>query len=651
MKFLKIVNMIKVNKNSVYDAVIIAGGFGSRLKKKIPKALVKINNKPIIQHQIEALKQFDLKNILIVLHYGSEKIKNFLGSGEQFGVNLNFFLETVPLGSGGALFKIFPLMKRHFFVVFCDVYFDVDFVKFKKFHLRKNSLLTLFTHPNDHPADSDIVIVDKTNKVINFSGYPHKDLYSLPNLVTAGLFLFDKNLFKLIKSPNSPKMDLTKELVPYLLSKKIEIFSYKSSNFIKDMGTPRRLKEVSSKLKSNLLNTCKTTIFFDRDGVIIENVDNLSQLNSIKFINGYRGALKKVKSNNALSFLVTNQPSIAKGFVTEEQVHKIHNYIEQHLGQNGLFFDDIKFCPHHPENGFKNEISNLKINCNCRKPKIGMFKELIKNHKFDLKNSWIIGDMTTDIRAGEKLGIKTILLRTGFGGMDGKINITPDFIFNDISKSVDWIFDLYPKLINNLLKFKDIFLKNKYFFISGESFSGKSTFSSTLKYFLDDQDAKLHIISLDGFLLPFEKRNKLDSNQSFLDKYDLSSIYKLTQDIQKGKKKKLTIPFYDKNNLKIFKKQILLNSKDKFIFDGIIAFVISKSFSKKNSISIFAEGEKNSIKKEFLKKYKLRGYHRKKIKNLFNYRNENEVAMIFRYKNMANFIYNSSKNDLIKNSI
>ena len=133
---------------------------------------------------------------------------------------------------------------------------------------------------------------------------------------------------------------------------------------------------------------------------------------------------------------MTNQPVIAKGFCDEAELQKIHNKLETLLGREHAFLDRIYFCPHHPEKGFPGERPELKIECNCRKPKMGMIQKAVADLNIDLKQSWLIGDTTTDLQTAKNAGLKSILVRTGAGGRDGKFDARPDLTFDALKDAV-----------------------------------------------------------------------------------------------------------------------------------------------------------------------------------------------------------------------
>ena len=129
-------------------------------------------------------------------------------------------------------------------------------------------------------------------------------------------------------------------------------------------------------------------------------------------------AVRKINNSEYLAIVVTNQPVIARGEVTIESLKLIHNKMETLLGKEGAYIDAIYYCPHHPDNGFEGEITELKIECNCRKPKPGLLIRAAEDFNIDLSNSWMIGDEERDIKAGKAAGCRTVLINTGNYGQD-----------------------------------------------------------------------------------------------------------------------------------------------------------------------------------------------------------------------------------------
>jgi mannose-1-phosphate guanylyltransferase/phosphomannomutase len=147
-------------------------------------------------------------------------------------------------------------------------------------------------------------------------------------------------------------------------------------------------------------------------------------------------AVRELNHHGWLAILVTNQPVVAKGFCTEADVAETHNKLETLLGREHAYLDRIYWCPHHPEKGFPGERADLKIDCDCRKPKPGMVLQAAKDLNLDLKACWFIGDTTTDVETARNAGVKSILVRTGHAGKDDKFKTAPDFEAANLLDSV-----------------------------------------------------------------------------------------------------------------------------------------------------------------------------------------------------------------------
>lgn len=166
----------------------------------------------------------------------------------------------------------------------------------------------------------------------------------------------------------------------------------------------------------------KSIVFFDRDGVITKNRDFIVNAKSIPFNNLSIEAIKLLNSHQFPIVIVTNQPIVARGWITLACLKKINKAIVAFLNKNNAYIDAVFSCPHHPQA----TLSQYRIDCNCRKPGTQMIKDALKH--FNIKNGYIIGDQTTDIKAGKDAGLKTFLVKTGYGGKDNKFKVAPDYI-------------------------------------------------------------------------------------------------------------------------------------------------------------------------------------------------------------------------------
>ena len=422
-------------------AVIQAGGKGTRISEitgdVIPKPMLEISGYPILYHQMMNLKKNGITDITVIIGHLGNVIKDYFGDGKQFGLNISYVEEDPqkPLGTAGSLYFLKDKLKENFVFLLADVFIDIDFEKMEQYHIANNADVTLLTHPNGHPFDSDLVVEE--GGVVKAFDYKSNDrtTYNYKNLVNAGVMIFSPSVFKYLTELR--KYNYEKDIIVPLINEG-KVVSYKSSEYAKDMGTPERYRRVQEDYNSgicdakNLANKQKA-IFLDRDGTINEYVGFLRKEEDFRLIPGVSEAIKKINNSGYLAIVVTNQPVIARGEVTEEELEEIHKKMETLLGLDGAYIDDIYYCPHHPDKGFEGEIPELKIECDCRKPKTGMLEKAAREHNIDLSSSIMIGDSTLDIKMAENAGMQSVLLKTGQKGEDGKYDVSPTLIAEDLS--------------------------------------------------------------------------------------------------------------------------------------------------------------------------------------------------------------------------
>ena len=398
--------------------VIMAGGKGTRITSiasDIPKPMIFIAGKPVLEWEIECLRKQGFKDLIITVSHLGNTIIDYFGDGSKFGVNIDYYFEETPLGNAGALFKIKDKLTDDFLLLNADSIFDIDFNKFVEYHFQKGGLVTLFTHPNSHPYDSGLIVSNKNGEVVKWLAKDDKRPTWYKNRVNAGLHVINKRLLGI--EITTEKVDLDKQLLKPLQGTG-KMFAYDSPEYVKDMGTPDRYYAVCEDFRKgvvhakNLKNKQKA-IFLDRDGTINKYVGFLRNIDDFELLDGVAEAIKKINSNGYLAIVVTNQPVIARGEVAFEQLEEIHNKMETLLGNEGAYLDAIYFCPHHPHKGYEGEIPELKIDCECRKPKPGMLLKAAEDFNIDLSRSWMIGDDDNDVIAGKAAGCRSIKLEKG----------------------------------------------------------------------------------------------------------------------------------------------------------------------------------------------------------------------------------------------
>lgn len=423
-------------------AVIMAGGKGTRISSiasDIPKPMIKIEGIPVLEREIECLRTQGFIDIIITVSHLGNIIMDYFGDGSKIspvtgkplGVKIEYYFEEQPLGNAGALFKIRDKLTDDFLLLNADSLFDIDFNRFVAYHRSKGGLVTLFTHPNSHPYDSGLIIADDNGAVVKWLAKEDVRPKYYRNRVNAGLHIISPELLE--RKIDTPKIDLDRQILKPLANTG-KMFVYDSPEYVKDMGTPDRFYAVSEDVKSGKVSARnlrykQRAIFLDRDGTINKYVGFLRNIDDFELEDDVVDAIKLINNSGYLAIVVTNQPVIARGEVSLEELHEIHNKMETLLGLEGAYLDAIYFCPHHPHKGYEGERPEYKIECQCRKPKPGMLMKAANDFNIDLSASWMVGDGETDVQCGKNGGCHTAAIKGDFGA-----DLTGNNLYECVSK-------------------------------------------------------------------------------------------------------------------------------------------------------------------------------------------------------------------------
>lgn len=445
--------------------VIMAGGKGTRISSianDIPKPMIKVNGKPVLEHELECLREQGFTDIILTVSHMGEIIMDYFGDGSKispvtnkpFGVHIEYYFEKEPLGNAGALFKIKDKLDSDFLLLNADALFDINFKRFVTFHKEHGGVVTLFTHPNNHPYDSGLILADEHGMVEKWLTKEDERPEYYRNRVNAGLHVISPAIFEQLRiavdrigmqdtDGKTVKVDLDRQLLKPLAGTG-KMFCYDSPEYVKDMGTPERYQMVCKDLNNgrvsakNLINK-QRAIFLDRDGTINKYVGFLRNTDEFELLDGVAEAIRKINESGYLTIIVTNQPVIARGEVSYEELQQIHNKMETLLGKEGAYVDKIYFCPHHPDRGFEGEIAELKINCQCRKPKPGLLLRAAEDFHIDMHQSWMVGDSANDVQAGKNAGCRTVLLGSGQYGQNQTYETLLQFVEDELCAKEDTV--------------------------------------------------------------------------------------------------------------------------------------------------------------------------------------------------------------------
>lgn len=394
--------------------VIMAGGKGTRISgiaSGIPKPMIDICGKPLLERQIDWLKAQGIRELTIIVGHLGNKIREYFFDGRSFGVSINYVIEEVPLGTAGGLYHLKFEDNRPILLINGDIMIDINLKKLLEYHYKKHADITLLTHPNNHPFDSALIETNHDGKVINWL---NKEDYrgDYKNRVNAGIHVIETHTLSFMENMKQPeKVDLDRELLKPNIGE-YNIYAYDTPEYVKDMGTPERYQIICDDYRKGIVNKKnlrhkQRAIFLDRDGTVNKYKGYITEPTQLELIDGAAEAIRIINKAGYLAILITNQPIIARGDRTIEDLEHIHNRLERLLGESGAYLDDIFYCPHHPDKGFSGERVEYKIACACRKPKPGLLYQAAAKYNIDFANSFMIGDSVSDIMAGEAAGCKT----------------------------------------------------------------------------------------------------------------------------------------------------------------------------------------------------------------------------------------------------
>jgi histidinol-phosphate phosphatase family protein len=494
--------------------------------------------------------------------------------------------------------------------------------------------------------------MNASNRITAFYPYPHPLGVYLPNLVNAGLYYFRKSALQ-AWGGNTEPLDFGKDIFPALIEQGLVLRGYNSPEYIKDCGTPARLDKVCAQYESGLiaganLRFKQKLVFLDRDGTINHLVDHLTKLEDFELLPGAAKAISALNKSGYRTVLVTNQPVVARGDCTPEELEQVHCKMQTLLGQEGAYLDRIYYCPHHPDKGFANEVPELKIACQCRKPAIGMLEQAKVGLNADFVTSWMIGDSTADLLAAHTAGVRSILLETGAAGLDEKYAVLPDFIAPNLPVAVDFILHHYPRLLQRCKVLAQEVALGEIVFIGGPSRAGKSTLARCLQDALMQQGKSSVIFSLDGWL-----KTPSERGANVLERYDLPAILELINSlVARTQALTVTVPIYSKVNStnKAQKKCAIektINPQDVLIFEGTIALHLARlasSLSNTNSHSWYVTMDERQRKSRVLAEYAVRGKSGAQAEQIYVQRLADEMPFLEADKSAATHIINLELN-------
>ena len=568
------------------QAVILAGGKGTRLESvagNLPKPLVPIGGVAVVQRQIELLVRYGIREVFLTTGYRAEVLEERLGDGAQWGVELHHVREDRPLGTAGGVAALRGRLDDDFIVVYGDVLVHMDLARLLDFHRRSSSDATLVVHPNDHPHDSDLVDLGIDGKVRAFYPKPRPaDSGDLPNMVSAALYVLSPRALAHIQTGTA--QDFVRDVFPRMLAAGANLYAYHTTEYLKDMGTPERLERVERDLEDGVVHAMhadhlRPTFFLDRDGVINRETDGVLRPDDLELLPGAGAAIRRINRAGWLAAVVTNQPAIAKGFMSSADVEAVHLRLQRRLGETGAWLDRIVHCPHHPKSGFEGERPELKVMCDCRKPKAGMLETVSSTLPVDRSNAVMVGDSWRDMVAAHVFGAEAVGVMTGHAmahsppeefAVPGRC----DVLAEDLPQAVALVLESVPvveSLADEIAAKAAGEVDRRGVLIGGLARAGKSTSAFRLRRALRKRGVRALCVRLDDWIVPASER---PANSTLQERYRMSDAGEAFLRLLDGQA--IQAPGYDSDTRERLAKSVTYDAGDAavVVFEGVPALLL-----------------------------------------------------------------------------
>tara|TARA_B100000579_G_scaffold437994_2_gene470656 strand:- start:841 stop:2028 length:1188 start_codon:yes stop_codon:yes gene_type:complete len=379
-------------ETKIKQAVILAGGLGTRLRPytdKFPKPMVEINGKPFIDYLLDYLSNQNIKNIIILSGYKSEILERHIGNGSKFGVEVTFSKLSSNAQTSERIFNCIDELNNEFFLMYCDNFapLNLDDVSNNFFKEDKSAQITVYSN-KFHMTRNNLVY--KKNRLTKYDkSRTSNDL----NGVNIGFMILKKSIVHLLKN----KIQEFETVIFPELIKNNQINCYVTDHKYYSIGHFDRLSATEKYFSRNKF------IFLDRDGVLNEKMPKAKYVTNWKEWKWRKGsleALKRLKDLNYKIIIISNQPGIARGVMTQKDLDEIHSNMINDVKGSGGEIESIYVCKCNWDDG-----------CDCRKPKPGMIFNAQFDYDINLSKTYFLGDDERDMEAAKSAGCKQFLIR------------------------------------------------------------------------------------------------------------------------------------------------------------------------------------------------------------------------------------------------
>jgi D,D-heptose 1,7-bisphosphate phosphatase len=366
------------------QCVILIGGLGTRLRvltADTPKPMLDVAGRPFLEYLLVEAARFGFSEVLLLAGYRAERVARYIeesGIDRALDLSIEVLMEDGPAGTGGALWRAQDRLRKHFFLINGDSWFDFNWLSLVLVEDADSSLATLaLRHLKD--AGRYGVVETHGHVVREFLERPRT---TGPGNVNAGVYLISR----------ATSGDLRATVA--------------TGRFI-DIGIPSDLALAQSEIPGWQR---RPAVFLDRDGTLNEDEAGYThRIDDFRWLPGAVEAVRRLNDAGFYVFVVTNQAGVAHGIYGEEKVVALHAWIQDELRAQGAHIDDFRYCPFHSEG----LIEAYRQSHPWRKPGAGMLLDLMKHWQVDITRSAIIGDKDSDVEAGRAAGVRGLKVKPG----------------------------------------------------------------------------------------------------------------------------------------------------------------------------------------------------------------------------------------------
>lgn len=427
------------------QAVILCGGKGTRLGadfSHLPKPLVEVAGKPLLDHILDVAARAGISRVILAAGHLGHLIEERYRVHNPWGMEFRVHVEKQALGTAGCLHEIAEWLEEEFALLYGDVFLDFELEALLKKQDAERVVATVLTRQSDHPRDSDLLVLDG-EEVVGILPKATRDLEGIyANWGNAAVYACSRELLKFV--PKDRASDIATDVFPAVLAGggRIRAHVLEESGYVKDMGTPARLVEVErywqrkqAAEEARVRPREIRAVILDRDGVLLRDRGALGDPGKMEFLPQVLEGLAEMKRMGLRCFVATNQPWIARGLVTEEEVGRVHEAMVARIAAAGGRIEAVKVSPFHPETHYGEGVVELRRASECRKPRPGMLFAICEEFGISPAEAVMVGDSRVDVVAAKNAGMRSVVI----GGDESALSAGSDGCCTSLGDLVVWI--------------------------------------------------------------------------------------------------------------------------------------------------------------------------------------------------------------------